>query len=181
MPVQLDLRAYGTIFARLSPAQRRWGWYLIYGPPTERDNSYRHAFRESLRKHTLQDHPFVVFAALDDRQWEKLQTGGLTWGVDVVVSPGPYDRDPRWGDWPAYEEEDVLGLGDVEPVPDQWSAVPKSPASWRQFYVQREEGERTTFPWGEFVPARLVVTPKDTTRLIETEDDSRRLPAEAQR
>jgi hypothetical protein len=179
--VQLDLRAYGRIFTRLSPAQRRWGWYLIYGPPTERGNSYRHAFRESLRKHTLQDHPFVLFAHLDDRQWEQLQTEGLTWGVDVVVYPGPDDRDPRWGDWPAYEEGDVLRLRDSEPIPEHWFAVPKSPASWRVFYGQHEGGERREVTWGEFIPARLVVTPKDTTRLIETEADSRRLPAEAPR
>jgi hypothetical protein len=168
--VPLDPRQCGGLLRQLRPPQRLYGWRLIYGDPADDRNAYRHAFRERLAKVVgyWDSHAYILFAKLTDVQWEKLQTDGLTWGVDVVAGPDAYDRHEYWGNWRAYKEGHRLCLEGADPAATRGWRERLGVTSVKRFCVYRDGRESPDdTAWDDPVALGVVVEPKSCERLVE--------------
>jgi hypothetical protein len=169
--VSLDPREVGMVLLPLRPEQRGYGWYLIYGDPTDTRNAYRHAFRAQLREAIQEAHPYVLFARFSESQWEELQTEGLTWGVDVLIEPDAHEVGPWFGSWSPYRQGDGFRLEDVDEEQGRRWGGQLGVTSWQRLSVYREGRDPPGDPaWDHMLPLGIVVKPKSVARLTEVEE-----------
>jgi hypothetical protein len=161
--VPTDPRQLARLVAELTEPQRRWGWMLMYGDPTEAREQYQYAMREALLVAVaVARHAYQLLAVMSDEQWERLGEDGLRWGDDISITPPKQGPDRFY--WEQFARGDRIAFAETDPHDLRAAALPPGTStSWRWLALARRVGRETDY---QQLPLDLVLRPKPLQHLV---------------